>query len=418
VVGYDVLMKRFLPGTVIAVLFGLLFVDSAHAGSIRELGTITAKAAIVVDQATGDVLFARNPNLRLPPASTTKVVTAMVALRSGMVDDFVPVSAYAAHVEPSKIYLKPGWKMRVGDLVYAILLNSANDASVALAEGIAGSVPAFAELMNQTAREVGAYNSHFVNPNGLPAPGHYSTVRDLTTIFHHALAIPGVRTILSTQSTSIHPEGMTRNIALRSHNHLLSRRDIQAVGKTGWTREAKRCYVGAAASGDREILVAVLGSRNLWGDLDKLIQYGLTSPPASPVWSDADKWHQAATRSKVDDAKASLPKQHKVPNATNRLDTSGELTNARRGSGSTQQEHGFQYSVRLSSLGSRTAANKLRRSLVDQGYEASVQRSHTDGRNVYQITVSGFDSRVSARRAARKLQRTYRLEPLIIAARG
>src|SRR5262249_46989093 len=149
--------------------------------------TITAKAAILIDNQTGEILWQRNPDLPLPPASTTKIVTALLALESGRLDDSLNVTPEAAQAPPSKISLRPGWRMRVRDLVYALLLNSANDAAVVIAEGLSGSVRSFAERMNWEARALGATNTHFVNPNGLPAADHYSTARDLATMFRRGM---------------------------------------------------------------------------------------------------------------------------------------------------------------------------------------------------------------------------------------
>jgi len=237
---------------------------------------VTARAAVLIDNRTGEVLWERNPDLALPPASTTKVLTAMVALRSGRLEDSILVSKQASLEPPSKIHLRPGWRLRLLDLIYAIMLNSANDASVVIAEGIAGSVPAFSELMNAQAERLGATNSHFVNPNGLPAADHYSTARDLATLFSVAVRDPVFDRIVSTQSIPIIPtEGAVRAINLRTHNRLLmGDYRYHVVGKTGWTIAAKRCFVGAARSGDRELIVAVLGANDLWGDVRKLIEFG------------------------------------------------------------------------------------------------------------------------------------------------
>ena len=181
--------------------------------------------------------------------------------------------------------------MRLRDLVYAILLNSANDASVVIAEGLAGSVPSFAERMNAKARSVGALNTHFVNPNGLPAENHYSTARDLVVMFSHALRDPLFEEMIGTRTIPVMPTaGSARTITLRTHNRMLGQEKVPVVGKTGWTIAAKKCFVGAASADGRQLLVAVLGSTDLWGDLKRLIEYGLNGgdPPGSvQAWSAA-----------------------------------------------------------------------------------------------------------------------------------
>jgi serine-type D-Ala-D-Ala carboxypeptidase (penicillin-binding protein 5/6) len=259
--------------SVSGILLTCVLASSVGAASSRAF--IKAKSAILIDNQTGEVLWQRNPDLPLPNASTTKIVTAMVALQSGRVDDSIVVTPEAAQAPPSKINLRAGWRMRVRDLLYALLLNSANDSAVALADGLAGSVPDFAKRMNATAYALGAKNSHFVNPNGLPADNHYSTARDLATMFARSLENPMFENILSTRSTTITPVGgSSRRIALHSHNRLLGDYRIQVLGKTGWTRAAKKCFVGAGRVGGREIGVAVLGSTDLWGDVRRLIEYG------------------------------------------------------------------------------------------------------------------------------------------------
>ena len=284
-----------------AILISLVFAVSpalAWRGTARlnsqSRSTITARAAILVDNDTGEVLWERNSNLPLPPASTTKIVTAMVALRSGRLDDSLLVSDEAAKEPPSKVHLRAGWRVRLLDLVYAIMLNSANDASVVIAEGMAGSVPAFAELMNAQAQRFGAVNTHFVNPNGLPAANHYSTARDLATLFSVAARDPVFDRIASTASIPIIPtEGGARVINLRTHNRLLlANYPYEVIGKTGWTIAAKHCFVGAARVDGRELIVAVLGARDLWGDVRKLVEFGFngnTRPEIEMARADADE---------------------------------------------------------------------------------------------------------------------------------
>lgn len=379
-------------------LLGLtaLLASSAQASPVRELGRITAKSAILIDNGSGEVLFARNPHLQLPPASTTKMLTALVALRTGLLHRDLPVSRYASSMQPAKIWLQPGWRMNVEDLVYATLLNSANDASVVLAEGLAGSVPRFADLMNATAYELGATRSHFVNPSGLPEEGHLSTARDLATLMHHALQIPRLREILSTQSTVITPRaGSNRRIVLRSHNRLLGRRDMKVIGKTGWTRSAKRCFVGAAANDRREVVVAVLGSVDLWGDLERLIAYGLGQPPAGPSWATETRWQEAAARG------GAVPQPERSAPG-DREDT---------------RDAAFRYHLHLASFARAAEAGRLQQRVAERGYEAVVERIGTKRRPLYRVTVRDFPSKGSARAAARTLGQAYRLQPQIVAER-
>jgi D-alanyl-D-alanine carboxypeptidase len=280
--------------------------------------------------------------------------------------------------------------MNVEDLLYAILLNSANDASVVLAEGIGGSVPNFARMMNETASSLGATNSRFVNPSGLPGSGHYSTVRDLATIMHHALRVDPLREVLSTESQVITPRhGSNRRITLRSHNRLLKGDKFRVIGKTGWTRKAKRCFVGAASDGNREIIVAMLGGTDLWGDLERLLGYALQPEPGLLETA------QLQQVSEADAAPATKPRPK-----TEKI------------------EPQFRYHVQIASFTSRGKADRLRQQVTKQGYPASVEKARINARRMYRVTVRNFESRDSARQAARTLGKTYRVQPLIVAVRA
>ena len=371
-----------------AVLLASLLVSPSWAVSVRPI--VAAKAAILIDNQTGEVLWQRNPDLPLPNASTTKIVTAMVALQSGRLNDTVTVSPEAAEAPPSKINLRPGWRMRVRDLLYALLLNSANDSAVALAEGLGGSVPNFATRMNAVARALGANNTHFVNPNGLPADDHYSTARDLATMFARSLQNPIFENIVSTKTTTIAPvAGSARQIALRSHNRLLADYRIQVLGKTGWTRAAKKCFVGAGRSGGREIAVAVLGSTDLWGDLKDLLEYGFGAgsmpDPAAP---ELDVAAAAANAAAGDDGEERV----RTPRGTSR------------------------YFVSVRSFRDVNSAQRLKADLAKKGYPCSVRKARHGRQPLYQVLVGSYPSRNAAKQAASRLERQRQSQPRLIVA--
>jgi D-alanyl-D-alanine carboxypeptidase (penicillin-binding protein 5/6) len=374
-----------------AVCAGLLaatiLATSAHA--VRHHAVVTARAGILIDNQTGEVLWQRNPDLPLPPASTTKIVTAMVALQSGRLEDSLTVTPQAAAAPPSKIGLRPGWKMRLRDLVYALLLNSANDAAIVIAEGLSGSVPEFAARMNAEARLLGATNTHFVNPNGLPAANHYSTARDLTTMFARALGNPLFETVVSTKTTSVRPAtGPARPIALRTHNRLLGNYRIQVLGKTGWTRAAKRCFVGAARADGREIGVAVLGSTDLWGDLKRLLDYGFGAGGApEPVLP--------AVQAAAADSAAGDDDEPKV-----------------------SAQHAQRYFVSVGTFRSMRSATRLRSSLAQEGYRASIQTTRRGGHAPYRVLVGSYPSRQAAEHAAAKLKRKTHHTPTVVVVRS
>ncbi len=249
---------------------------------------VTARGAIIVDAETGATVWELNADQPLPPASTTKVMTAVLALQSHRLDEQFPVSARAAATPPSKIGLRPGQRVSLHDLLFAVLLKSANDAAVVVAEGVSGSEYAFAQQMNLKARVIGAMSTNFENPHGLTEGGHLVSARDLSRIFRYGLGVPGFREVLYTSSAGVEIDGPSgRYTTVRSHNRLLNAPDYKVIGKTGYTRAARRCFVGAAGYGSREIVIALLGSTDLWGDARRMLHYGLTPGRPTPVLTTA-----------------------------------------------------------------------------------------------------------------------------------
>jgi D-alanyl-D-alanine carboxypeptidase (penicillin-binding protein 5/6) len=244
--------------------------------SVSYCETIRSRSAIVVDASTGKTLYAKKPNLRLPPASTVKLMTAIVAIENTKLTDIATVSKRAVRVSPSKVGLKVGDKVSIETLLYALLVKSGNDAAAVLAEAVAGSEGKFVQIMNRKAAEIGATNTKFKNPHGLPAAGQYTTASDLSKIMSHALTYPKLRDIIGTRVVEV----LTENghaIFLHNTNKLLWSEDDLIGGKTGYTRRARHCFVGAAERGTSKVIVAVLGSPNrntLWKESEKLIHEG------------------------------------------------------------------------------------------------------------------------------------------------
>lgn len=234
-----------------------------------------------MDAKSGKILFQKDSDLRLPPASTTKILTAIVALDSGRkLNDPLIVSKTATRVPASKLYLRPGQTISIEDLLYSVMLSSANDASIVLAEGIGGSVEKFADLMTQKAHELGATDTHFTNPHGLTAPDHYSTARDLATLFKYAMTNPVFQHIVQTKFSSVKSispgkkKSQVRLISVRNHNRLLWNFNGAIGGKTGYTHAAQKCFVGAVERNGVMLIVSLLGARDLWGDTKRLLEYG------------------------------------------------------------------------------------------------------------------------------------------------
>jgi D-alanyl-D-alanine carboxypeptidase (penicillin-binding protein 5/6) len=273
------LWKSIIAGAILAVFY-LAFTDKP-AIAFDPDENLTARAALLMDASTGRILYQKEADLRLPPASTTKVMTAILTLESGhKLSESLIVSKDATRMPATKLYLRPGQTMTIEELLYGIMLASANDASIVLAEGIGGSVENFTELMTKKAHEIGATNSNFTNPHGLTAPDHYSTARDLAILFRYAMRNPLFREIIQTKFSSVSSTAMVRKkmvprrISVRNHNRLLWDFEGALGGKTGYTVAAQKCFVGAVQRNGTTLIVSILGARDQWGDTKRLLSYG------------------------------------------------------------------------------------------------------------------------------------------------
>jgi D-alanyl-D-alanine carboxypeptidase (penicillin-binding protein 5/6) len=237
---------------------------------------VLADAAILVEAANGAVLYAKNEHRRRAPASTTKMMTAIVVLEKANLRDIVMVSKKAARTGGSSLHLKPGDRVPITELLQGVMMVSGNDGSVALAEHVAGSVGGFADLMNRRALELGALNTRFQNPHGLRAPSHYTTAFDLAIIARYALAYPLFSRYVSTREEEMNYEQEERVRPLRNTNRLLwSFAGADGV-KTGTTNEAGYCLVASACREGRRFIAVVLHSPDRWGDCTRLLEYGFS----------------------------------------------------------------------------------------------------------------------------------------------
>jgi D-alanyl-D-alanine carboxypeptidase (penicillin-binding protein 5/6) len=254
--------------------------------------TVIAQSAAVVDSYNGDILFAKNENARQYPASSTKILTALIVIESGDLDRLVTVELTDTKVEPSSLGLKPGEQYTRRQMLYGLLLKSANDVAMALARDNAGSVTAFAEKMNLRAAQLGATSSHFVNPHGLHDPNHYTTAHDLVLVGRAAMQQPLFREIVSTiYFTWKSPSGQVDQ--LRNHNRLL-RHFAGCNGlKTGYTRIAQQVLVSSALRGGHEVISVVLHTDKpgIWNDSKALLSYGLVKLgcPAEAIVDTTDR---------------------------------------------------------------------------------------------------------------------------------
>lgn len=241
------------------------------------LPQIRAQAAVLLDARTGQVIFDKNMHKRYAPASTTKIMTAILAIESGRLTDTVKVSINAASTPGSSMHLYAGQTLTLQELVTGLLLRSGNDAAVAIAEYLAGSVGAFAAIMNQKAEILGAHNTHFVNPHGLTKPDHYSSAFDLAWIARYALINPTFAEIVNTKETAIEwldrrGRGQDRN--LRNTNKLLWMLEEADGVKTGTTNAAGPCLVSSATRGNHKLIAVVLHDHNRWYNSMQLLKYG------------------------------------------------------------------------------------------------------------------------------------------------
>ena len=230
---------------------------------------ISSKSVIIIDAATGEELYIKAPDNPRQPASTIKVLTGMIAIKSLDERDRVGVSRKASGMPRSKVFLDPKKSYLANDLINAVLLASANDASVALAEKIAGSEQSFAEMMTLRARLWGAKNTVCRTATGLTAEGQQSTARDLATIFRHAMQDENFADRMGKVKVRT-----AYGSVLHSHNKALWRVNGAEGGKTGYTDAARQTYVGQFSHENGTIIVALMGSETMWADVKNLVDYG------------------------------------------------------------------------------------------------------------------------------------------------
>ncbi|MGB9586538.1 MAG: D-alanyl-D-alanine carboxypeptidase family protein [Armatimonadota bacterium] len=267
-------LSRFL-----AVIFFCLSLSSAlwSAPSRQAPPQISAESAILVDAVTGKVLFEKRCRSRRPPASTTKIMTAVLAIEQGKLDDMVCASRNACKTPFASLHLKPGEQLRLEDLLYGMLLRSGNDAAVCVAEHIGGSEKEFVRMMNEKAKEIGAKDTHFANPHGLHDPAHYSTAYDLALIARHAVQLPVFRQIVQTKTTRIRRSIDVQDVYLKNTARFLWRFDGADGIKTGYTRQAGHCFVGSATRDGWRLIAVVLKCQNAGSDTATLLEYGFNN---------------------------------------------------------------------------------------------------------------------------------------------
>ena len=268
---------------------------------------ISAKSACLIAADTCEIVYEKHSDIRLPMASTTKMMTALVAAESDKWDEVATVSLNAQNQIGSKIYLKANDRMMLSDLVKGMLLNSGNDAAVAVAEHVSGDVECFAEDMNNCADRIGADNTNFQNPSGLDGDSHYSTAYDLAIIGAEVIRNEKLMPIIKSKELKI--TNLNGEVTyLRNHNKLLWSYDGMLGVKTGFTKKAGRCLVTAAMREGVTLVAVTLSAPNDWDDHKKLLDYGFEVCKSSTVIKKDDKFAEI----EVDDKTVNLVSEEDV----------------------------------------------------------------------------------------------------------
>ncbi|HZK34788.1 MAG TPA: D-alanyl-D-alanine carboxypeptidase family protein [Bacillota bacterium] len=259
------------------LLVSILILMYTCIGVFADAPPVMSKSAILMDANSSRVLFEKNAHQRLPMASTTKIMTAIVALENGGLKDIVVIPPEASGVEGSSIWLSPEEEHTLEDLLYGLMLRSGNDAAVAIALHICDSVEDFAELMNKTAKKIGATNTNFTNPHGLHDDNHYTTAYDLTLITSYGLKNPIFEEIVSTQHKTIGWPGNEWDRAMRNKNKLLWQYEGANGVKTGYTRIAGRCLVSSAIREELQLVAVVLNCGPMFEESMLILDYGFNN---------------------------------------------------------------------------------------------------------------------------------------------
>jgi len=249
------------------------FTGSAQAEEHEQVQT-SARSAVLMEQETGKVLLGSNIHEKLPMASTTKVMTALLALEYGQLDEVVTVGRNAYGVPGTSIYLQLGERIMLRDLLYGLMLASGNDAAVAIAEHIGGDVDTFCRMMTERAAELGCRDTVFLTPHGLPMEGHCTTAYDLALIAREAMSHDLFREIVSTKRASIPWEGRSYQRILNNKNRLLSTYEGATGIKTGYTRAAGRCLVFGARRDGMEVIGVLLNCSDWFDEAARLMDNG------------------------------------------------------------------------------------------------------------------------------------------------
>lgn len=266
-------MKKKIGCLLLILLFlaPFLNLNTVYGAPLR----VDAVSAIAIDGATGTILFDQNAHKVIPMASTTKIITALVALQYGDIDREVQISKNAASIRGSKVGYKAGEKVTIRELLYGLMLKSGNDCAIAIAEGISGSIPEFCEVMNEMAVSIGLVDSHFESPHGLDSTSHYSSAYDLAIATKKAKEIDEFDKIVSTKLIR-DEEGIQFSREFNNINKLLYQEPNCTGVKTGYTGQAGKCLVSSFkldSKGTNEIIVVTLNCTPRWKESQRIYEY-------------------------------------------------------------------------------------------------------------------------------------------------
>lgn len=273
---------KFITALITAIFIILNSVPPVYAFSSPSAPPeIQGEGAYLIDVQSGQTLYSKNEDKLLAPASTTKIMTGLLAIENGKLDDIVTMSSTMLNyqiVYGTRIYLEPGEQMTLRDLLYALLLNSANDAAVAIAEHIGGDLPHFVSMMNDKAKALGLKDTTFKNPSGLTEAGHLTTAHDLARIAQAAYANPIFRDYIQTKSHTITRSKPNVPSEMINENKLLGKDPSVNGMKTGYTAVAENCLVVSASKDGRDLIGVILKSpgREIYTDMENLLNYGFT----------------------------------------------------------------------------------------------------------------------------------------------
>ncbi len=267
----------------LSLLLLLFFVPLANTVYAQNPG-VSAQAAVLMDQDSGRVLFGKNEHEKMRIASITKIMTAVLAIESGKMDEMVKVSERAVYTEGSSIYLKQGERILLEDLVYGLMLRSGNDAAVAIAEHVGGSLDGFVFLMNQKATEIGMRDTYFSNPHGLDDhEKHFSTAYDMALLTKYAMNNGKYRKIAGTKTHKAPQEGEKWGRVWKNKNKLLRMYEYSTGGKTGFTKRAKRTLVSTAEKEGMGLIAVTLNDGDDWQDHINLFEWGFETYDLVPI---------------------------------------------------------------------------------------------------------------------------------------